>query len=223
MSNGTGKVLNLIYDAGQEFYNVIAAQGEWGDDGSVGKNNLFDRIEMLVSTEATKNGSNVILVPSDGAMREFYRSVGLKSWEELAKLPSAMEFVLAHIGFVKSNIGRGKFGAAAGQLVGGTFKGENQGGRGTEVGYKLKTKKEQSCDEGFGRVKWVVKSKNSVTWQGSANRFDTVYAGREWDGNENDTGRLDCADFYRIPVTLENEQIRLRLLAENRQSYQRKF
>lgn len=214
------KVIELLYASGREFYDLCVLFGPEGD--RLVNNDILIRIEQLIATEASKDGSNVLLIPSDSAMREFYRSIGLKSAIELSQLRSSQEFVLAHIGIVKANIGRGKFGGALAGIVGGYFKSEDLGVTRSEVGFKLKKKGQTNCDEMQGLLKWVVKSKNEVKHIGSANRIDTMYADPEYDIYQVDSGKLDCADFYRIPITLETEQIRLRLLEEKRPSQQRK-
>lgn len=206
----SSKVLSLIKQAGPEFYQVLTA---------LERTDLLEQIELLVATEATKNGSNVVLVPSDSAMREFYRSVGLKSAKELASRPSARAFIIAHAGTVKANLGRGKVGGFAGAFVGGHFDSLDRDTRSTDIGFKIMTKSSRTCDEGMGLVKWVVSYKNDVTHMGSANRMDTRYAGEEYDGDANEEGRLDCADFYRIPVVISGEQVVRRILAEGRSSY----
>ena len=209
------KVLDLIYKAGPDFYQILISLGS-GENGTE-KNEVLDIIEELVASEATKNGTNVVMVPSDTAMRAFLKEIGMKSVDEMLWLPSRREFVLSHVGTVKSNLGRGK-GQALGAVVGGVFKSKQDPRTGLDVGFKVKTKSKQSCDELTGIIRWVVSRKHDVNHIGSANRFDTKFAGPEYDQYQNDEGRLDCADFYRIPGTLQNNETRLRLLNENRPS-----
>ena len=219
----SNKIIDLIYNSSSYFWGIIQEQGTLDSEGNVLKNELLDKIELLVASEATKNGTNVVFVPSDSAIRAFLRTIGLRDWRELAALPSASDFVLSHIGSVESKVGRGGFGAFTGAVVGGTFISEVLGNPKTSVGLRFKTNSNSSCDDNMGLVSWVIERRNDVKHLGSANRYDTVYAGSEYDVEMNEEGRLDCADFYSIPKTLDDGVLRDRLLFENRPTYQRKF